>query len=104
MIDAKLICSSSDYFKKAMEGGWKEAQERKFYLDDDPEIFQVYCTWLYTKTIATVDTTSDTADEAVDRSVEHSTLARAYVFGEKRQDMAFKNALINAFIHTCHII
>lgn len=92
----KLLYVSSDYFKKAMNGAWREAKERKFYLDDDPESFQIYCTWLYTKVPAIGKETCDASESQLDVVNEYDMIGRAYVLGEKRQDAAFRNALITA--------
>ncbi|KAF1960097.1 hypothetical protein CC80DRAFT_582457 [Byssothecium circinans] len=40
----------SDYFKKALEGPWKEAEDNAITLEDvEVEVFNVFVNWLYTQ-------------------------------------------------------
>jgi hypothetical protein len=34
-VPKEIICSQSDYFKRCFNGGFKEAEEQKLYLDED---------------------------------------------------------------------
>jgi hypothetical protein len=52
LVDEAVLCSSSKYFKRAMSGPWKEAQERTFYLlQESPRAFTRYASWLHDATI-----------------------------------------------------
>lgn len=49
-VHKRLICSSSDFFEKAFNGGFKEAKENEIKPPEDkPTTVQVYVRWLYTK-------------------------------------------------------
>lgn len=80
-VHKKLICSVSDFFDKAFNGGFKEARENSMNLDeDDPLTFAVFLEWLYT-TECVFD-------------MEHRDVTRAttiYSFADKIRCNTFKN-------------
>lgn len=44
----KLLCSASEYFRRAYTSGLAEAQSNTFWLeDDDPNVFTLFMIWLY---------------------------------------------------------
>jgi hypothetical protein len=51
-IHKALLVHHSNYFRKALRGSWKEAEEGQVVLDDlEPAAFDVFVDWLYTKKI-----------------------------------------------------
>lgn len=63
-VHKKPLCRSSEFFDKAFNGGFAEAQDNKIDLpEDSPEIFAVFVRLLYTGRI--VDHRSGT-DELID--------------------------------------
>jgi len=45
-----LLCHYSSYFKRALEGGFEEAESRTVTLpEDDVEVFDIFFSWLYTR-------------------------------------------------------
>lgn len=72
--------------------------------DDDPDIVKVYIQWLYFGKIPLLLIHED-IDEMTDEEMSEassslfSTLATAYVFGEKYHDMVFKGAVLAHMIN-----
>lgn len=88
-----MIRGSSDFFNKALGNEWKEATERVVKLPEDKlDIFRLYMHWLYCDTIPT-KTTKPKLDN------EHKRLAKAYILGDKVQDLGFCDAIMDAIIH-----
>lgn len=55
-IHKDLLCQYSEFFRGALEGKFKEAEERKVNVPDvTPRTFAVFMSWLYTQTIKTPD-------------------------------------------------
>lgn len=44
-----IICRESAYFKKALNGSFKEGLEQEVQLDDDPIVGAYFLKWLYTE-------------------------------------------------------
>ena len=89
-----IICASSDFFKKAIYGPWKESNERLISLShEEPDIFAIYLNWPYRGTLPTrIDEPAPIGNE------EYLKLAKAYGLADRLLDQAFKNAVMNAFI------
>lgn len=48
VVHKRLLTSQSDYFDKALNGGFKEAEENKIHLEeDDPAAVGLLVGWLY---------------------------------------------------------
>jgi hypothetical protein len=91
-----IITARSPFFKKAMSGDWKEAQDRLVKLpDDNPAIFQLYVHLLYTNMLAVVP---DPLPPNYTGSNEHVKLAKLYVLAEKLQDIDTKNTVLEAML------
>ena len=93
-VHENVICSSSEFFKKAMSGEWKESNERSIRLENDkPEVFQIYMHWLYHCHLPVrID------DPGLAGNAEYVQLANAYILGDILQDVDFKDAVIDAMI------
>lgn len=84
-----LLCKYSDYFRAALTGSFAEAATQTVRLDEeDPAIFDLFVTWLYTQRIIPEDMTS--------KDVDWKILAEQYVFADRRSSPSFKNAIIDA--------
>lgn len=93
-IHEKLVCASSDFCKCAVNGPWKESKSRSIVLDDvDASIFQIYVSWLYR---AQLPVRIDAPGH--EGNAEYLALARAYVLGDRLQDVAFCDACIDTMI------
>ncbi|MCJ1404985.1 hypothetical protein MMC11_008211, partial [Xylographa trunciseda] len=86
-----LLCSISPFFKAALEGDFKEAQEHTIELiDDDPEIMEYFQLWLYTQSILDhEETVSD---------IEWGVLLELYVLREIRLISTLQNQVIDLMI------
>jgi len=47
-VHRNLIVTSSDFFAKALNGGFQEKGGTVYLRDGDPEAFEIYLQWLYT--------------------------------------------------------
>jgi hypothetical protein len=98
-----LLCEASEFFASASEEELKEGQEHRMTLPDDtPYIVDLHVQWVYTRRIVIrkkpVEKEADR--EACKNGHEFDVLIGAFVFGEKVQDGDFKDAVIDALIHT----
>lgn len=83
-----------EFFKVALNGQWKEAQERKITLpEDEPDVVDMYVQWLYG---ATIEAAVPEAWRETGR-VKSIFWAEVYIFSEKIQDRAFANATMEAW-------
>ncbi|WAO97088.1 Hypothetical protein NCS54_01479400 [Fusarium falciforme] len=93
-VHEKVICASSDFFKKAVLGGWRESEEGLVRLESDsPDVFNVYMQWLYYRTIPVrID------EPGIRGNAEYMLLAKAFVLGDKLQDGGFQDAVMDAMV------
>lgn len=99
-IHAHLLQKGSRFFAAALKGDWKEAHTRTVRLpEDDPEVFEVYASWLYEKCLSTQVKNEDAAPLA-----EETMLIRAYVHGHKYGDDTFCDAVIDTLRQACNSI
>jgi hypothetical protein len=55
VVHEELICESSDFFRGAMSGEWKEAGDRVVSLpDDDPDVFALYLQAIYVRVLPAI--------------------------------------------------
>ena len=98
-IHEALIRSRSDFFDAALSKRWKEGRENYMELpEDSPEIVQCYFQFLYTGQVFIKWTRDCSKMSANENLPEYLTLAHLYVLGEKVHDIAFKNAVMDAFV------
>ena len=84
-----LLCKHSSYFRASLEGGFKEAKEGVVELpEDDPKIFNIFKTWLYSKKIV-IDR------DGTDTDCPSFSLCQLYVFADARGVPELQNAVIN---------
>jgi len=86
-----IVKASSEFVRLALRGEWKEASTRRVSLpDDEPDVFSVYQQWLYNGLIHTI------LGFVLEPDDEYELLVKAYIFGEKIVDVAFKNSVVDA--------
>lgn len=91
-----LITARSIFFKNALSGNWKEAQERVVNLpEDDPAIFAIYVHSIYN---GELPTTPDSETLNLSPDWENRGICKFYVLAEKLQDIGAKNSAIDALI------
>lgn len=90
----EYLLRQSPFFDRMLNGTWKEATERRVELpEDDPDVFTIYVSWLYWNQIPTIPTCESGQDDS-----EFLHLIQTYIFGDKIQDMAFQNTIVDAII------
>ncbi len=88
-----LLCQRSAYFKAALNGNFKEAEDGIVGLnDEDPHLFQIFNQWLYTGALL-FDSQDLDPDEK--NSAQWSAMLNLYVFAEKRVIPRLQNDLID---------
>jgi hypothetical protein len=108
-IHEALLIARSEFFKNAMNGDWKEAEEKLIKLpEDDPDTFALYEQLVYTGCVPAFGEFTDRVFRCFDKSTvcnqkdvceaEYTSLARLYVLAEKLQDIEAKNASVRALI------
>ncbi|KAH7094896.1 hypothetical protein FB567DRAFT_15492 [Paraphoma chrysanthemicola] len=92
-----IICARSAYFRRAMTLNTTERQQRLFkFPDHDPEVFAIYFNFVYTNTIATIQ--SDARKDDFAFGEEYTLLSKLYVLAGKLGDIAAKNATVEAIL------
>lgn len=93
-VHENLICSSSDFFNKAIQGDWKESGERLIRLrEHSPDVFMIYLHWLYYHTLPVrIDEPGPTGN------AEYLQLADAFILGDMLQDGGFQDAVMDAMM------
>ena len=87
-----LLTECSAYFRSALNWPFQEAEEGIIKLDDvDPNIFDIFNTWLYTQTIPDGFSDSTTFKSS-------KILTELYIFGDKYSISKLKNTLIDQII------
>ena len=87
-----LLCNSSQYFRAAFEGSFKEAEEQVLLLpEDDVEVFQLFQFWLYYRKLL------DTGETIEDLSPV--LLVDLYIFAETRCIPQLQDLTTDALIH-----
>ncbi|RDW78230.1 hypothetical protein BP5796_06082 [Coleophoma crateriformis] len=71
LVHKKLLVAQSEYFNKALNGHFREAEENTIYLkEDDPAAIEILVGWLYTGSIATTTDYLDAFDNGEDATVD----------------------------------
>ena len=101
------ITSSSEFFKKAMSGDWKEKEARQVELPDTTSrAFEIYVKWLYTGLFyitehGDINAKSECKDGVV-RDSELNNWAECYALAGFVCDDDFRDALIDGAIDRMH--
>ncbi|TKA67598.1 hypothetical protein B0A49_04580 [Cryomyces minteri] len=89
-----LISHHSHFFRKALNGHFREAVENHVTLEDeDPAVFHIFYLWLYSSRLYDVDKRKP---NHVPLSEE--TLVRTWVFGDKRGVPGLQDAALNSLV------
>ena len=84
-----MLCGKSDYFSKALQGSFREAQKKKIaFPEDDPEGFAYYVSFLYNPT--------NTLFISVHGPDDISRALKFYVFASKICEKGLQDAIITA--------
>ncbi|KAJ8112594.1 hypothetical protein OPT61_g5079 [Boeremia exigua] len=101
-VHRSYLTSSSDFFKNALSGGWKESSTNNIALREyRPEIVKVYVDWLYTGRICTSnenDTDCSGSTSQHGHLTEWDDLEDCYALGGFLQDVSFKDNMLDAVI------
>ena len=90
-IHHNLLCSASDYFKAALNGQFKEAEEQKIeLLEEKPAVLESFQLWLYTNSILDEGESVPTLGWYL--------LIGIYTFAESRLIAALQNHAIDMII------
>ncbi|KAF2470311.1 uncharacterized protein BDR25DRAFT_171249, partial [Lindgomyces ingoldianus] len=88
-VHESLITSRSRFFCNAMNGKWKEAEERTVaLLEDDPIVFELYLQCLYAG--------HANLDEDIEIGDQYVLWGRLFVLAEKLRDLESKNIIVDA--------
>lgn len=80
VIPKALLCETSSYFKKALNGSFSEVKDKLIVLDEeDDNIFRTYITWLYQQHLD-----AERLREAFDPVDYESHLMQLCIFADKR--------------------
>lgn len=98
-IHEQLIRARSPFFAAALNKCWREGRDRRIDLPEDSvETVQRYFQFCYSGKILVEWTKDSSRMQLNDNLPEFWILAHLYVFGEKVQDIPFKNAVIDMFV------
>ncbi|KAF3049218.1 hypothetical protein E8E11_005861 [Didymella keratinophila] len=90
-----LICMRSEFFKKALDGRWKESEEAGVHMpEDDPSTFSMYIKLLYTDALVHMEEADCSSADSTPRW--HLRLNKLYVLAEKILDDTTKNMALTA--------
>ncbi|SLM40622.1 BTB/POZ-like [Lasallia pustulata] len=91
-IHKNLLCHYSSYFNVSLNGSFKEAQKGSMeLLNDDPVLFEIFKTWLYSKKLVK----DCDGDEVI---CSASDLVRLHVLGDLRGISQLKTAVIDELV------
>jgi hypothetical protein len=95
------MISGSEFFRRALQGDWKEAHARMISMpDDDPEEAGAYLKYLYGEDFQKEISSSSRRAEAIDAYMEAGMI---YVFADKVQDTSTKNEMVARVFRLAHI-
>ncbi|KAF1920321.1 hypothetical protein BDU57DRAFT_561348 [Ampelomyces quisqualis] len=106
-----FLVTRSEFFRRALNGNWEEAESRIVKLPDDvPEVFGLYLNLVYTGHLPTERKSQD-AIVALDwagfwqrANDEYTDLINVYVLAEKLQDTVSKNATVVAIVDVAQLV
>ncbi|KAH0372210.1 hypothetical protein KCU65_g1355, partial [Aureobasidium melanogenum] len=92
-----LLCFYSDFFRAALEGSFKEANEGKVELPDvKVEVFEAFQVWLYSRSLRNIEDHEESSERQ--KLPSFQTLAHLWVFGDKYQIPLLQNNCIDALL------
>jgi hypothetical protein len=91
---------TSEYFKTAMNGKWKETETKELSLPEfKPEVFEMYAQWLYTTQIPLFDAAGSEDSDYI-TCLAHSRLVELYILALYLMNNNFQNAVIDKILRT----
>lgn len=99
MVHKNILCSSSAYLKKAVNGPWKESEDKHIVLlGTNPIAFEIYVAWLYTAQVQLSEEEEPAGKPSVNFRPNYEELISAYSFGDYAKDRRFCNALVDEML------
>lgn len=101
-VHENVLVNSSDFFKKAIHGEFKENEGIVRLPTQDPEVFKVYTQWLYRRTIGLAVAAKGHEDKEelkMKLVVGWAVLVELYVLGDMLLDEEVCNAAMDAILH-----
>ncbi|CAN9104502.1 hypothetical protein CC77DRAFT_1047498 [Alternaria alternata] len=106
-----FLTSRSEFFRRAMNGNWKEAETCIINLPDDTaEAFACYINHVYTGQLPTTSKTTSELKKLTVEEFEHHVndqyriIFDVFVLSEKLQDVTTKNAMMEAALATAGLV
>lgn len=94
-IHTDLLIGSSAFFSKMLTGDWREAQTGIVRLNDVAvHVFEAYQQFLYFREVAS----NFALAKESQTDAEYERLVDCYALGDRFQDVAFKNAVMDAIV------
>ncbi|KAF2122118.1 hypothetical protein BDV96DRAFT_682126 [Lophiotrema nucula] len=91
LVHSTVICPRARFFEKAMNGSWKEAEDKVVELkEDDPITFQRYQSLIYAGSAAFPDPEKDQSRVGYAVLNLQKALVRIYILADKLQDTKSK--------------
>lgn len=108
MLYKNIVCDSSDFFRAAVNGGWKESKEQIVRLPEvDPDVFEIYAARLLTGKVDVLSTLRNNGTAGlvdykdfpeVEQAKLDNALIRSFALGDVLQDVTFRNSIIDEFL------
>ena len=99
-VHKNVITGRSAFFRAAVEGPFKEAEEKTVRLPEiDPDLFSVYLQWIYSDKIVILgagDIAKDTGG-----SKQRALLIELYILADALDDRRLRNRTTDEFIDLC---
>jgi hypothetical protein len=96
-----LLVHHSDYFRSAMNGSWKEAEDKLISLKDvETTAVEIFIHWLYTQQILNPVEVEDIQYEPTDDYPAITGYTKALVFGDRFLVPVFRQAVHNRIVDT----
>jgi hypothetical protein len=100
-----ILTARSEFFRRAMNGSWEEAEIRVIKLPEDvPDVFANYLNFIYTGQFSVARKNREEVATLIGAEhtdyvcEEHAALLSVYVLAEKLQDVQAKNDAIRAVL------
>ncbi|KAF2642245.1 hypothetical protein P280DRAFT_260688 [Massarina eburnea CBS 473.64] len=99
-IHKALLTHHSEYFRAALQGEWKEAEDRVVVLDDvEPDVFGIFATWLYTGKVPDINRERELALENDGKATTaYLACIKGYALGDRIMASAFCQLMNNGFV------
>lgn len=101
-VQKAILCKSSEFFKAACNGDWKESKDRVINMEHyDEQDFLAYIHWLYTETLILDEDGSIAAKLSyIDPwTIDVYIAFECYLLGDFIGDLRFCNVLIDRVLH-----